>query len=291
MKSNEKNILGKFYSKLKGKQKDGESVFLKILTSSRKTDVLQKINDCSLHRKEFDKDIKESLIEKDYIQSLDNNFGYYIITFKGLWEYEKSRNIINLEHLLNELNTTYFVSEKKSLSNKDMVLLLTFIGCRFYSEDCMLELKKDITSDENLNFSNLIKEVTQILLDNDLIKKKVDLKFLKQTNVSQYCLARVSELKKITHSIYRDDKRDDKTIKTYYLDICYQNNTIDVDRLKFLYNILFNGKFQNSDAILNIRKFLEQFARKRYLLTANKNFLSPDSTKILVKTFDDLYFS
>ena len=286
MKSNEKNILGKFYSKLDVKQKDGESIFLKIITSSRKTDVLQKIKDCSLHSKDLDKDIKESLIEKNYIQSLDSSFGYYTITFKGLWEYEQSRNIIDFDNLLETLNTTFFVPETKSIATKDKVLLLTFIGCRFFSANCMLELSDDLDDDRNVNFSKFISEVAKLLLDNQLVKNEKP-KFLEKTNIAQYCLARVSELKKITYSIYRDDKNK----STYYLDICDDNDIVNVDKLKFLLKILFEGNFKNSDAIINVRNFLTQFVRKRYLLTAKNNFRSPDSTKILVKTFDDLYFS
>ena len=286
MKSNERDILGKFYFKLKGKLKDGESAFLKIIASSRKTDVLQKIKDYSLHSEDIDKDVKESLIEKNYIQSLDSSFGYYTITFKGLWEYEKSRNIIDFNNLLEALNTTFFVPETKSISTKDKVLLLTFIGCRFFSPTCKLELSDDLSDSRNFNFSEFIEQVANLLFENKLVKREKPT-FLEKGNIAQYCLARADGLKKITKSIYRDDKNK----KTYYLDICDENGIIEINKLTFLYKILFEGNFENSDAIINIREFLTQFVRKRYLLTANKNFLSSDSTKILVKTFDDLYFS
>ena len=285
MKFEEKELLGKFYSKLKATQnmnKNQKSLFKKILIHSRKTTTTKGVINSSIHRTEINDDLRKVLEKKKLIQMQTEKHGYYILSAKGLWEYEKSRGLISLDSLLNDVNESFFSPNKVSLKPHDKVLLGTLIGCRFFSYDCSLEIDKKMNTLTNKNVSDILSEVGKFLSEVNILEKTSQT-FESKSDPSHYVVARVSELKFATNHIYSDSDR------RYYLDLIRKNNDIDIEKLKFLFKVLFPNGFNDAKSIVCSREYFEIFHQKRYSISANKEFLDTATTEVILETFDQIF--
>ena len=101
------------------------------------------LNDSGLDKKRIEPSIFYDLEEKQLIQMTDK-IDYFTFTVKGLWEYEKDQGKISDDLIIQFMEEKYFnLFGKKSLSEKEKVILLSIIAGRAFDQNTAADLKKD----------------------------------------------------------------------------------------------------------------------------------------------------
>lgn len=286
MNNKEGNEIRKFYRLLKKEFKPiNDSIFLKIVLSSKKTDVRKKIKDLSLFA-ELQDNLIPVLESKGYIQRNPDKFHEFCITARGLWYYEAKRGYLDIEKALNTINEEHFIfiPKKKSLGNQDKVLLGSLFFCRFFSSECNLIFpKNNVMSALNRNWKDILVYTKEILVEIGAIDNK-RLGFENKKD-PLYLMRRQNNLPLLVHGLYVRSKG------THYLELSESNkNILNLEKTKTILNFLIPNGLNDIGKINFIEEQIKKFAsNNRYKISNNRLFLDASTTIRLIEVIHQLY--
>jgi predicted transcriptional regulator len=281
LSARELKILGDIYRSLKSNF-TSKSVLKKLL-SSNKTKTTKWFDQSNIDMSKYNFKYINTLEKKGLIRKTSSEISKYSLTAHGLYEYEVNKKIATIDDLITEIDKQY-VSKKEKIEPKDKLLLTTLVGLRFFSNKCYLQLDGGITSD---NYYKIIKKSMARLVKNNLIDFKVIHAFEKRKNPADYMMARTSKLKKFTNSIFTNVSQG----KRHWLEIADDNDVIDKEKLKYLFEILFKEKLTSPDNILDMRSYFEALINERYQISDFHLFNDMQSTETILKAYDEVYIS
>lgn len=146
----EDDHLKRFYISLKNglireKKFKNNSVLMSFL-ETRSASRFKILNESTISSNEIPRNILESLLERNYIQSF-SNIENYVITAKGVWHYETRLKLLDEEKLLSYINKKFFADSKaykqeiSNLDDKEKVILFTMIAARTFSDKSSVNLR------------------------------------------------------------------------------------------------------------------------------------------------------
>ena len=285
----ERELLGEFYRRLRSAMslKSGNSVLVNIL-SKRKVDVAKIFAETSLTKTKHKLEIIYTLEKKGFISNVSDDINKCMITAHGVYEHEFHKGILNIDDLIAGINHEYVSSSVKAiqLSSKNAVILFLFIGCRFFSNECYLELGP--MGDETINkyFIKLLKETKEFLADNNLINQKA-LPVGKGKNQATHIMARTDTLKKATNYIFENTPNT----RRHWLNLNNDKGKVDGQKLSHLLKVLFTNKLNDSKKIYDARAYLISLIDKRYMISNFDQFYDFETTTALSNTFDKRFLN
>ena len=225
--------------------------------------------------------ILSNLIKDNLIRQSDE-INKYTITAKGVWGIEKNNKKITEDSIVDQLDEKFFdvYLEKKTLSDKEKVILFSMISARAFSEEAPIDLKKDEYAldawkrilDNSYNKLHEMKLITK-MNEEELYGKKGN-----EHNVSNL-LRHTDSLPKKTKGLYKV-----KVPQKYYLDI-YSNNSLSKEKLEYLINIIFITKKNiQVEAVDEMNDFCLKIAYEEahnIYDFKNHTFISPDYDDIV----------
>jgi len=285
MDEKEIKILGKFYNKLCNsirknikKSTKNESLIIIFLGTTGKA-VYKVLQECSIPAYNFKKDESSfiALINKSFLREGEKS-GEYIITSKGIWEYEKIIKKSGLKHIFNFIDKKYYSSlfkgQDKPFNAKEKVVIFGMIAVRSLSKGQNIDL-----SDE-MNLSNywtkIFNKSKEILLKLGVIKQSDYDIFWKERDddvigAVQYLMSHINELPGKTKNIYHNPGK-----RKYFLDIP-KNHDLIKSNLKFLLQKVLNGNEINESDKSEILEFFKN--------------MSFDYSIYIFEEKDDFYFN
>jgi len=256
--------LEKFYSELKStieysrKKLKNNSVLLTLL-EVKSNSRYRFINDAALNKYGIGTEIILHLEEKNFIKPI-KEVDKYVITVKGIWEYENSIMVLNKELLIDYISSKYFdfYENNVELSNKEKIILFSMISARTFSEKSPIDLRKDdITNDK---WREILEKSYEILYSLKVIKK-YPINILREKEGNEHPVSNFirhsDALPKKTKGIFIASGK-----QKYYLDL-YNNSRIDEEKLSYLIWLIVNSNKELlfSDA-LKLDKYCEYIAYK-----------------------------
>ena len=144
MDSEELKYLGKFYDELcfainKISKKTTKSISpIVIFIKTQKKRIMEILKESSLSKYVADDELViENLLKKKLIRS-SNKSGEYIITPKGIWEYENAINKYGLDKFLDFIDKEYFnlfKSQERKFDVKEKVVIFGMLATRTLSKE------------------------------------------------------------------------------------------------------------------------------------------------------------
>jgi len=211
------------------------SILLPFLETKSNTQ-LGYLYDSSKCLRRFTKNAYQELIRNELIrEGVDE--GCYHITAKGIWQIENEK-VLSTNDLIEYIDNRNFVNRtlKKKMTNKEKVIILSFIIARAFSEEYSIKLKTgDYVLDACKNIIDFSNESLSKM--KALSKLSRDALYGKKGNEHM-----VSNLIRHTDSLPKKTKLIFKALgkQQYYLNIS-ENGQINEERLKYLFDSIFEG--------------------------------------------------
>jgi hypothetical protein len=239
-------VLGEFYEKvcrsaeIKNNRKLKDSLLIEFIRSDCRT-IYNLLRDSSIPRFQLDNLVIKDLLEEGMICETDK-INELTITARGIWEIEKRRKILSGEKIALALDNWKFSNNFKksieSINDKEKIILFSMIASRSFSEISCVNLMDKLT----------VKKWRSIIADS--CKKLIDLEIIPQRLYDD--LYNNTKESPVESLFRRLNNKKPLTIKTkniykiltghrYYLDIDSNGNSSE-QKLKFLFNIIFEGK-------------------------------------------------
>jgi len=284
MKAIYRRQIRKLYNPLK--EKIGvkkSSVFLKLITK-RKNKIRDFVSSAGITSSLIDKRLCKELEEEGFIVKHPNDFHIYCLTASGLWNYEKSREIVNLESLLKEFDSEYFNTTTNPISNTGKIILFSLLFNRNFSKKCTISMESDhINSHYNivwLNFTILAKD---ILLKAKIISEKKKYAF-ETNNNKTYLMQRDNNLVEQTNGLYQ------RLGKVHFLNVTDKQGNINARKLQALFKLIITENFKSVEQIQIIKNAIKTFARnQRHKISPDQSYLDIKSTRFIIKIFEEEY--
>lgn len=215
----------------------------------------------------------EELLAKKWVRRLDTP-DKYVITAYGIWEVEEKEETLNteklVEYLEDEIFDLYKVSEKP-LKDSEKLILFSMITARAFSDKVTVNLKKDEIASETWKeiFDTVYNEMRTLGLISTTKEKLYENK-PNETSIS-YIFRRVNDLHKKTQGIFVQTGK-----QKYFLDI-YDSTNLDVERLKYLFRLIFSERHFSAEEIDSIYEFMSNIAYKKngYIFETGEHFARP----------------
>lgn len=228
--------------------------------------------------------ILNSLLEKGYVQSIDD-IETYVITAFGVWYLENNYENINEQKLLEYINNEYFtINIKRELDDKEKVILYSLLSARTFSEESPVDLKKDMP----------VKNKWKILMENCYDKLR-DLKVIKinknkifkttgNIHIVSSLFRHNNDMSQKTKGIYSYNRKQE-----YFLNL-YKNGYFSDDKLSYLFWKIFEGNIM-PDKLNEIIDFCNDVAKRDsiYLFDVTKHKFSMPEFDLKIK--DSLFNS
>jgi|TARA_B100001964_G_C14119537_1_gene547683 hypothetical protein len=282
MKAVYRREIRKLYNPLKEKiGVKNSSVFLKLITK-RKNKIRDFVSNAGITSTLIDQRLCKELEEKGFIVKHPNDFHRYCLTASGLWNYEKSRENVDLESLLKEFDSEYFRTTTNPISDTGKIILFSLLCNRNFSNDCTITMETDtINSHYNivwLNFTILVKDT---LLKAKIISEKGKYSFATNNNKT-YLMQRDNYLVEQTNGIYQ------RLNNVHYLDMTDKQGNIRERNLQSLFNLIITENFKSVEQIEIIKNAIKTFARnERHKISPDQSYLDIKTTKSIIKAFDE----
>ena len=269
MEESELNYLARFYNKLCTvinktlKKSTSNKSPLMIFFNTSKKNILNVLNQSELSKSGLDnKNILTTLLNKKLIREGEDS-GKYLITAKGVWEYETKSNLFLLDDFLGYIDEEFFnlfKSQKKPLDFKEMIVLFGMIAIRAFSKDSWI----DVNIEENTEkWKTIFDKSNEMLLKLEVITKGQSEKLWKKTDSGKgditnpvfYLLRHMNHLPAKTNNIFRFSGQ-----KQYYID--YQNDDPALLKANIitLLRKIFNKKELNESEREKIFEFLKEIS-------------------------------
>lgn len=226
-----------------------------------------------------------SYLEKEKLVRETETVGQYTITAKGVWEMEKQNEILNDSIIVDYIDQKFFnlyTKVDKPFSEKQKVIILSFIATRSFSADSVIDLK---TNDKRLNkLKEIIDESYHLLKTLNLIsklqyKELYRSKTVGNEHIVSHLLRHTDALPKITKGIFNA-----KGKQKYYLDL-YKEDTFSEKDLIFLFQKLFDHKKLHYSNLEKLNKFFVEIAHNYniYLFQIDKHIFTKSKFDQIIK--------
>ncbi len=225
----------------------------------KENDRLRLIGESKIKKIRIPKEIADELIKNNLIRESDTA-GDYVITAMGVWDYEKNKNILSQEGLLNEIDKKYFNTYnelEKPLAERHKIVLMALIAARAFSDKSPMNLKK---GEYAMNtWEEIIKRSYELLnklgIVYEMTEEQIFGKPGNEHKVSNL-IRHSDEIPKRTRGIYKTaESRDQK----YYLTL-FSSGRIHVENLKLLFRQIFEDKKLTHSEIDLISDFCNEIA-------------------------------
>lgn len=213
------------------------SVYLGLLNLKSKTKRMRLLLDAAVPGSGLEQDLLKQLLQLRYVEYVDQKMRI-TLTSNGIWEAEKSLGLVDFDRLLGFIDKKWFncfADFKKTISDREKIILFTTLGARAFSEHSSVNLRNDEVHD---GWKKAVNLVSDFLFENQIIKdREVKNLLLKKTSLHPVIhFFRYSEnLPKITEGIWIGKNLN------YYLDL-YKDGQIAIEKLVFLFDIVFEEK-------------------------------------------------
>jgi hypothetical protein len=294
---NSEIYLKKFYNRLAetvsreelqgGKQ---ESLFFSFVLKRNSIKNQSILRQSTIGKEKIPQIILDSLLEEESILQTDH-LGEFIISTKGIWEYETKNDIITIDALLKYLNSKLFRFKlaNEEFRPREKIVVFSLLAIRAFSEEIAVNLNKGDTTYEAWN---------QIIISS--IKKLVELGVLPQNYTLNTFFIENKTRKKakkvnrnfedpmiyVFRHIYKLPEKTMHILKNpgnrrYYLDLG-NNDSINENGFKYLIKKIFEGVSLSFQDLENIIKFFDEisFQYSPIIFESGKNqFVNPSYTE------------
>ncbi len=283
------DCLSEFYNRLdenikkKKKKLERNSVLLTFL-NFKSNDRYRLLSNSSIPSYKINKAVIP-LLEKEKLIRETESIGEYTLTAMGLWEVEKEKELLHDMVIIDYFDEKFFNLYKKiekPLSDKQKVILLSFIATRAFSDHSVIDLK---TTDKRLdklqeiinNSYHLLKSLGMItkLKFNDLYRAKGK----GNERPVSHLIRHTDALPKITKGLYKA-----KGNQKYFLDL-YRENRFSEKDLIFLFKKIFDFKNLNYNELEKLYKFCIDTAHNYniFLFDIDRHIFSKSKFDRLIK--------
>jgi hypothetical protein len=248
MNETEKHALRKFYDRLRENLKTEkhkqdlvqDSVLITLLKTQSATRY-RLLNKSALMSIDISAEGLSTLLDNGYVQST-GDFGSYVITAKGVWQFEHELGLLNEEKLLSYLTENYFTTKnqlplsKNDLNDKERVILLAMIAARAFSKDSAADLKKSEVARDK--WKDILGGSFDVLNGMGLVSKTEKTAFIHtrgNEHIANSVFRHNTHMLQKTQAIYRYTRE-----YKYYLDL-YNNGVFSSDKLSYLFWKIFQG--------------------------------------------------
>lgn len=229
----------------------------------------------------------EVLETSGFIRQTDTN-DKYAITAVGIWEIEKQKNLLHIDQLLKDIDKKFFdIFETDAvLSDKEKVIILSFIAIRSFSVDSALDLKSGDTALAKME--EIISKSFDLLKQNKCITKLTFAElFGKQGNEHpvSHVIRHTDKILKKTRGIYQT-----LGSQKYYLNIGTESS-ISTNQLSYLFGLIFKNKMSN-ELKDSVSKFLEDTSHNdsMYLFNLDSHRFASPKYDVAIKEALDVYY-
>lgn len=287
--------LDKFYLKLYNyiqlDEKVKESSLLEKFLYTKLNKCYTFLKEASIESSNIPAKTLDELIDNNYVRATDR-LGSYSMTAKGVWAVEMQRGAISIDGLINVLDDKFFnlFSNSKKITDKEKVVLLSFIAIRAFSAAASMDLKKGRTILDNLQ--EVINKAYDLLKKHQVVKnlKKEDL-FGKGgnehpvSNVVRHASPQLNIQTKGTFKVQNPQK--------YYLDIFDKTKEKTLSNLAFLIWVIYKDTMT-----IEMREELMDFClactyeKGIYIYDLqNQNFIKPEYDPLLREGLEEYIIS
>ncbi len=273
------DLYDKLYSELKkkGDLKDDSVLYSLIHMRSKKR--LEYLKNFSVSATESNLEMIKNLKERNKLRMIDK-LDSYCLTAHSIWEEDK-RHGRTINDLIESIDHKFFSVEMKELSEKEKVVLLSFIALRSFYKDFSVDVKEKYVRDR---LKELMEESINLLQKIGVVKgtyseEKFYGKRGNESPVSNVIRHAADSLAKKTFGTMKVKDRDQK----YYLDI-YDGEKIDSVKLKTLIGQIFSSR----DVIKHRNELLDFLKRipkdyGLYIFGNSEFFLSDPKVDYLIQ--------
>ena len=281
--TDEENYLKRFYISLsdnlrREKRSKENSVLLSFL-KTRSASRYRLLRKSALNSVLIPREVLTTLLSKGFIQCTEG-INYYSITAKGVWHYEKMKDLIDQETLLSYINDEYFIPTMKGdLNDREKVILFMMMSTRTFSENSPVDLKKrDAVKDK---WREML-ERSSDLLDNLNTLTKLD---------KESFLGRKGNIHVVSSIFRHNNQMVQKTrglyVYTgkheYYLNL-YKNSNFSQNNLSYLFWKIFKGDI-SSESADHVIKYCNEISREEsiFLFDMSKHVFSMPEYDTVIK--------
>ncbi|MCJ8208073.1 hypothetical protein MUY27_00040 [Mucilaginibacter sp. RS28] len=257
------------------KKLHGKSVLL-TLAKINSNKASKFLNDSSIKLSQLDKQLFKDLEDNLLIRIGDNLHDEYVLTAKGIWEFEKKNRGLTEHDLVDYIQRKNFTATTvhKGISDREKVVLLAFIGIRNFSQDTAMDLNDESKRDAWLG---ILQETYNFLLSNSFINQDKTI-FAQQGNEHpvSYLMVRLNDLPKATKHVFKYGKS-----RKYFIDVT-SDGQISKGKIIVLLKLIFN-KLPDINSLQSVIEFLSRLTdeQSKYVRDNFKYIDSP--TSLLIK--------
>lgn len=231
-----------------------------------------------------DSGIIESLLRSEYIR-LGSKPGEYIITPKGIWDYENEKKIYELDDFLSFIDKEYFnlfKSQTIHFNTKEKVVVFSMLAIRAFNKENSIDLNVDQAILDKWN--GILDKSREKLFNLGIINQAESDNFWKKNvkkddinSACYYILRHMNKLSEKTNDLYKSPGN-----KKYFLNISLNQELLKAD-LAFLINKVFEGIELNHSIKENIIEFFKgiSFEYSIYVFYEVNDFATPKFDAIL----------
>lgn len=209
-----------------------------------------------------------------------------VITAKGIWYIENSNKIIELDDILEYLQSTKFEfsSAKQELIDTEKIILCSMIAVRVFSQDITMNLNTQEYCDK---WQEIIEDITiPFLQKNNLIKlvSVIDKKTGNEHPIS-YLMRHANNLPKKTNNLFSPTKRNQ-----YYLALSIDNSDKCASQLAYLLKRIFPS-LNSQELVDDLYEYFIGAAHNHSLfVTTSFEFITPSWDRLIKECLEDIYF-
>jgi len=279
----EENYLKRFYISLsdnlrREKRSKENSVLLSFL-KTRSASRYRLLRKSALNSVLIPREVLTTLLSKGFIQCIEG-IDSYSITAKGVWHYEKKKDLIDQETLLSYINDEYFIPTMKGdLNDREKAILFMMISTRTFSENSTVDLKKrDAVKDK---WREILERSCDLLDDLNILTKLDKESFLgKKGNIHvvSSIFRRNNQMVQKTSGLYVYTGKHE-----YYLNL-YKNSNFSQDNLSYLFWKIFKGDI-SSESVDRVIKYCNEISREEsiFLFDMSKHVFSMPEYDTVIK--------
>jgi hypothetical protein len=157
----------------------------------------------------------KNLLENGYIRESDNieSLAKYSLTAKGIWENDIENNSVNINDLIEYINSSKFSfsDSQKPFSDKEKVIIFTMLATRVFSQDITLDLREPKRSDY---WKEIFIDCNKYLCSSGIISAEIEFETKGLEHPLSYLLRHANSLSQKSFQIFRQLGN-----REYYLDI------------------------------------------------------------------------
>ena len=195
------------------------------------------LGEASLESRKIDADHLSELVAGEFIREIDEP-GLFTITAKGIWEVERSEHLLDSAKLVDYIDRKNFaLFAKARLTEKEKVIVFSFIAVRAFSERSCVDLHRDDATMEA--WRRIIEKAYQALRGLGVVRTLSEADLLRAKGTERpvsHLIRHTDALPRKTKGIFKAPGK-----QRYYLDL-YDGATVPIDRLAFMFRLVFEGE-------------------------------------------------